>query len=541
MKYKFGLLMVIILMAIAQQGYGQHYMYSSDAIKKFGRFFNWVTNYYVDSIDEDDMAVSAIKGVLKELDPHSTYIDKDEVASLNQSLKGSFEGIGIQFNILNDTILVVSTITGGPSEEVGLNAGDRIIKVDGENVAGIDISNEGVRKRLMGEKGSTVDIQVKRPGISELLSFSIERDKIPLESLDAAYMLDDNTGYFKLNRFSATTVDEFKESFYKLKQEGLEDLVLDLRGNGGGYLKSSEDLASQFLKDNRLIVYTNGVNVRRENYHAEDDGVFEEGRLIVLIDEGSASASEIVSGAVQDWDRGVIIGRRSFGKGLVQQPLRFRDNSMVRLTIARYYTPTGRLIQKPYENGVKEYRKEIEHRYEHGEMYNADSIDFPDSLKYRTMRNKRTVYGGGGIMPDIFVPADTSDYSDFYREVVAKGLLTELSLEYLDSNRKLLNKQYPDFKKFEKEFQVPESEFQALLKEAKARDISYEESKSQVSKEAIKQQMKALIARDLWNLDKYFYIINQSDNVINRAMEVLNNSELYKKQLKRDSKSHTME
>ena len=517
----------IVLSFISPQINAQNHQH----INKFQEFFEIVQGYYVDSVQDPKLITSAIKEILEELDPHSTYISKEDVKAMNQPLEGNFEGIGIQFNILNDTILVVSTIPGGPSEKVGLKAGDRIIKIKGEKVAGIGIENQGVRDRLMGEKGTEVSVSIKREGVHKLLKFNIVRDEIPIHSLDASYLIDNNTGYIKLNRFSATTIDEFQEAFIKLKQKGMEDLVLDLRGNSGGYLKTARRLADQFLEDSKMIVYTQGRKSPRRNYRAISEGTFENGKLSVLIDEGSASASEIVAGAIQDWDRGVLIGRRSFGKGLVQRPFRLPDSSMIRLTIARYYTPLGRLIQKPYKNSRDAYKNEIQKRYEHGEMVHPDSINFPDSLKYYTKKNDRVVYGGGGIMPDIFIPADTSEYSDYYRKIVGKGIMNNFTISYIDNNRKKINEKYDSFKKYKNTFEVSSSMLDNLKSKAKAEGVEFNEEQYKTSKTAIKQQIKALIARDVWNTSEYYEILNADDEAIKRAAKIMNSDKLYKSTL----------
>src|SRR6056297_827611 len=366
-----------------------------------------VSRYYVDSLNEEKFVEETIEQMLHELDPHSSYISAEELKEIREQLTGEFEGIGVSFNILEDTIFIVGTIQGGPSERVGIMAGDRIVQVNDENVAGIGISTSGVQKRLKGKKGTEVDVMVYRKSVDKELEFTIVRDKIPVVSLDAAYMVEDEIGYIKLSRFSQTTAEEFKDALKELQKEGMESLILDLSGNGGGYLRIAIELADQFLESGRRIVYTQGDKMPRRDYKASAKGLFEEGKLVIMIDETSASASEIVSGAVQEWDRGVLVGRRSFGKGLVQQPFRLNDGSEMRLTIARYYTPTGRLIQKPYDEGYEDYAMDIINRYNSGELNSSDSILFPESEKFETLVQGRTIYGGGGIMPDYFVPIDT--------------------------------------------------------------------------------------------------------------------------------------
>ena len=415
---------------------------------KFGRVLSLIDSYYVDTVNTDRLVEDAIIGMLKELDPHSVYISKEEVKRMNEPLQGSFDGVGIQFNILDDTLIVVNPIPGGPSEKLGIKAGDRIVEVDGKNIAGIGLKNSDVIKMLRGEKGTTVNVKIQRRGSENLLDFTITRDKIPIYSLDAAYMVNKEIGYIKLNRFAATSIDEFNKAFSKLKQKGVKKLILDLRGNGGGYLNTAVNLADQFLPDGNMIVYTQGIHAPRYEEHATEKGVWEEGELVVLVDEGSASASEIVSGAIQDWDRGVIIGRRTFGKGLVQRPYILPDNSMIRLTVARYYTPSGRCIQKSYAKGVKDYSNDIINRYNHGELTNADSIHFPDSLKYKTLKLKRTVYGGGGIMPDIFVPLDTTKLPELYAGLIRKGIIYQFTVSYMDTHRDELKAKYKSFNTF---------------------------------------------------------------------------------------------
>ena len=396
-----------------------------------------VSNLYVDPTDETKLVEDAITGMLEKLDPHSTYTDPEETKEMTEPLEGNFDGIGIQFNLLTDTVYVIQVVPGGPSEKVGLMAGDRIIEVNDTVIAGVKMKTTDIMKRLRGPKGSEVRVKVKRGSEKELLDFTITRGKIPVYSIDAAYMADKNTGYIKLNRFAASSSNEFQEAMKKLEKKGMKNLILDLQGNGGGYLNIAIELADEFLSKGKLIVYTEGTKQKRQDAISTMKGDFEEGKLAILVDESSASASEILSGAVQDWDRGVIIGRRTFGKGLVQRPLPLPDGSMIRLTVARYYTPTGRCIQKPYEKGKGEdYAHDLIDRYNRGELMSADSIHFPDSMKYQTLQNKRTVYGGGGIMPDVFIPIDTTRYSDYHRDLVSKGLVNRVAMDYLDQHRK---------------------------------------------------------------------------------------------------------
>ena len=499
--------------------------------QKFGRLLRLVESYYVDSTNINDLTEKAIVSVLEQLDPHSVYISKDEVEKMNEPLQGNFEGIGITFNILKDTLLVLSTVPGGPSEKVGLQAGDRIVTIDGRNVAGIGLKNDDVMKMLRGEKGSRVDLQVQRRSSRQLLDFTIVRDKIPIYSLDASYMIDNETGYIKLNRFSATTVEEFQTAIADLKKNNLKNLILDLRNNGGGFLKAAIDLADEFLPGNSMVVYTEGINNPKRDYRATGTGSFEEGKLIILMNEGSASASEIVAGAVQDWDRGIIIGRRSFGKGLVQQPFYLTDGSMVRLTTAHYYTPAGRGIQKPYENGLSDYRNDYQRRLEHGELFTADSISLPDSLKFRTLVNGRTVYGGGGIMPDIFISLDTSYLYRYYNRIQRNSIVNNFVMDYVDKNREKLTRQYPVFDQFEKKFQITDDIVESIVATAEKEGIERDQESINFTRDLMKKEIKALIARDIYTRDHFFKIYNQDDKALIKAIEVLKNQKLFKELL----------
>ncbi|MBU0763207.1 MAG: S41 family peptidase, partial [Bacteroidetes bacterium] len=435
----------------------------------------------------------------------------------------------------------VSPISGGPSEKLGIMAGDRIVEIDGKNVAGIGLTNNDVRKMLRGEKGSQVNVKISRKGAKNLLDFLITRDKIPIFSKDASYMVDDSIGYIKLNRFARTTMDEFNEGLASLKQEGMKHLILDLRDNAGGYMNMAIDLADEFLDNNKMIVYTEGEKSPKHDYKSTDKGDFEEGKLIVLVDGGSASASEIVSGAVQDWDRGVIIGRRTFGKGLVQRPFNLTDGSKIRLTIAKYYTPSGRLIQKPYDKGIGEYAKDRVHRYESGELTSKDSIHFPDSLKYNTLVSKRTVYGGGGIMPDIFVPLDTTYNSDYYFDLRRKDIISRFVVVHIDKNRDLLRKKYPDFKTFNSNYEITDEFIEELVVYAEKSGVERNEKELQTSLIPLRIQLKALIAKDLWSRSEYFEVFNVIDPGFKAAVEVLHNSGLYESKLLAESGDSTSE
>ncbi|GET21278.1 S41 family peptidase [Prolixibacter denitrificans] len=505
----------------------------SQAIK-FGRVLRLIQTFYVDTTNLKSLTEDAIRKVLSDLDPHSVYISAKEVEEMNEPLQGNFEGIGISFNIHQDTLMVLTTIPGGPSEKVGLRPGDRIVTVDGKNIAGIGLTNQNVFDMLRGDKGTKVNLQIKRKGEKNLLDFTIVRDKIPIHSLDAAYMLDKNIAYVKLNRFAATTPDEFLKAMDNLQNKNkVEGLVLDLRGNGGGYLRAAIDLADQFLPNHRLVVYTKGIHSPKREYFATGSGDFENGKVVILVDEGSASASEIVTGAIQDWDRGVVIGRRTFGKGLVQQPFMLSDGSMIRLTTAHYYTPSGRNIQKPYSKGIKEYRNDYLERFEHGEFFSRDSINLPDSLLTHTLVTKRKVYGGGGIMPDIFVPMDTSVNYRYYNELVRKNVLFPFVVGYMDKNRGELLKQYKTFDAFNKDYAVSDAMYQKLVAKGDEEGIKPEKENPEVSENLLKQQIKALIARDLYDNGTYFQIMNEDDKAIKKAIEVLSDSKLYDKYLGR--------
>jgi carboxyl-terminal processing protease len=506
----------------------------SQAIKhgyKFTKFIDYLDSYYVDSIDAEAYVEKAIIDILSDLDPHSTYIPADELKKMREPLEGNFEGIGIQFNILNDTIFVISPIAGGPSESVGILAGDKIIMVDEKNVAGIGITNEDVFGLLRGKKGTKVTVTIQRRNVKKNLEFNIIRDKIPIFSIDASYMLNNSAGYIKINRFSATTLEEFKKAVAELKKEGAENLVLDLTNNGGGYLDAAVGLADEFLPALSTIVYTEGLHSPRKDYYATAYGNFEKGKIIVLIDEGSASASEIVTGAVQDWDRGLVIGRRSFGKGLVQREMLLPDESAVRITTAKYYTPSGRLIQKPFNDGVEKYHQEIYNRFTHGELMSIDSISFPDSLKYATLVKKRVVFGGGGIMPDIFIPFDTSFYTDYYRDVVSKGLLNQFVLEYIDVNRSKMHKTYSDFEEFNKHFFVDEKLLLHFFAFAEKEGVSKKEDEILISKTQIEVMIKALVARDLYGNSEFYRIYNTTNNSYLKAIEVIGSWDSYVSEL----------
>ncbi|MEN8120657.1 MAG: S41 family peptidase [Bacteroidota bacterium] len=519
---------------------------SSEQAYKFNRVMDLISMFYVDTIKEQKLVEQAIISVLKDLDPHSIYINKDEVKEMNEPLIGSFDGIGITFNIFKDTVYIVRTYPGGPSEKAGLKPGDRIVSVENELIAGTGINLGMVKKLLLGKKGTKVNISIKRKSITELIDYTIIRGKIPINSIVTAYKADEKIGYIKLTKFSATTIDEFEKTIKKLKKEGVNDLILDLRDNGGGYLRTAINIADQFIQANKLIVFTKGTSSPRSNYFSTSKGLFEKSKLIVLIDEGTASASEIVTGAVQDWDRGVVIGRRSFGKGLVQRPFHLMDGSMIRLTIARYYTPTGRLIQKSYAGGYQNYSEDIDNRFNNGELFSEDSIHFVDSLKYLTLNKNRKVFGGGGIMPDIFIAADTSAVPAFYRKLLRTGKLNEFILKYIDNNRTVLISRYPDFNSYKENFKVDNSILNELIKFAVIEELKDPDSKEYLlaleskttdnniydpildgNEEMLKHQLKALIARNIWGDRTFYEIFNQKDKTYLKAIAVLKNPQLY--------------
>ncbi|MBL8000721.1 MAG: S41 family peptidase [Flavobacteriales bacterium] len=496
---------------------------SPSAVSKLDALMYHIDRMYVDSVNDNKLVDKAIVSILEELDPHSIYIPKEELEEVNEPLKGNFEGVGIQFNIVRDTIYVVDAIAGGPSERLGIRAGDRIVRIDGENVAGVGFKNADVMKRLRGKKGSKVDVGIVRRSEAELLEFSITRDKIPIYSVEASFMATPTVGYIKVSRFSATTMKEFREKLDELRAKGMQDLILDLQGNGGGYLRTAIEMGDEFLGERKLVVYTEGRSTPREDTYATSEGRFEKGRLVVLVDEGSASASEIVSGAVQDWDRGLIVGRRTFGKGLVQRPVMLPDGSAVRLTVSRYYTPSGRCIQKPYEEGVEAYQREKAERLAKGELTNADSIHAADTLKYFTMR-KRVVYGGGGIMPDVFVPIDTSLSSEYFGQLVRKGTLNTFALTHTDANREALLKRFKNPDQFRREFNVDEAMVQGLVAQAEKDGVKPDPEGLAKSRALVDLRLKALIARDLWDTSAYWQVIlpdNMVDRSFQRALEVL--------------------
>lgn len=482
-----------------------------------------INNLYVDSVDEQRLVEDAIRGMLEKLDPHSSYSTAKETKAMTEPLQGSFEGIGVQFNMVQDTLLVIQTVTNGPSEKVGILAGDRIVSVNDTAIAGVKMSKEEIMRRLRGPKGTKVRLGIVRRGIAGVQYFVVTRDKIPVKTIDAVYMIRPNVGYIRIGSFGATTYDEFMEGVWKLREAGMKDLILDLQENGGGYLQAAVMIANEFLQKNDLIVYTQGRRAPRQEFRAQGNGKLLTGKVVVLINEFSASAAEIVTGAIQDLDRGEVVGRRSFGKGLVQRPIEFKDGSMIRLTIAHYYTPSGRCIQKPYKKGDSEdYARELDERYRHGELYSADSIHFDDSLRFSTLRLHRTVYGGGGIMPDHFVPLDTTQYTPLHRQLAAKSIVINANLKYVDNNRKKLQKEYPTFADFNRRYEVPQSLIDEILAEGERQKATPKDNEERARTVAsLKTQLKALVARDLWDMSEYFQVMNEQNPIVQKAVQLV--------------------
>ena len=483
---------------------------------------------YPDSITNGEITEFGIRYMLEQLDPHSTYISLEEIHDMNAPLKGSFSGVGIRFQILKDTIMVVQAIPGGPSEKVGLMAGDQIIKINDQLVAGIGMKNKGVRDRLLGDKGTKVNVSIKRRNQKNILDFEIVRDKIPIYSVDASYMVNSNTGYIKLNNFSSTTLSEIRKATFDLKDQGMENLVLDLQNNGGGYLRTAVDLSDEFLSGIKKIVSTNGRKFPERKYTTGRKGLLEDGKLIILVNESSASASEIVSGAVQDWDRGLIVGRRTFGKGLVQKPIELPDGSQVRITTSKYYTPSGRCIQKPYEEGSMAYRKEKYSRYNSGESFNADSMKFNSNESYQTLLKERTVYGGGGIIPDHFVPLDTTGTSTYFNKLIRKGIFNQFALSWVNKNREYLEKKYPNFDKFNSKFDT-QNAVDELIEYAEVEGLEFKEDQYNKAKHVIHTRLKANIAQDLFNYKKFYQIINDLNNALEKSLELLKDDKAFSK------------
>lgn len=499
---------------------------SVDNLKKLLEAERAVSRFYVDRVSDSSLVDYAISGMLQQLDPHSVYIPKSEMQKINEPLVGNFEGIGVQFIMLQDTLYVESVIPGGPSEKVGILSGDRFIKVNDSVIAGVRKSSTDIMKIIRGKKGTKVNICVVRSGLKNPIDFTIVRDKIPLHSIQAAYMIAPSIGYIKLSVFSSNTKSEFDAALAKLKAQGMKDLIFDLQGNGGGYLNAATSIADEFLDGNQMIVYTKG-RVARENFKSKKGGDFTSGRIVFLVDESSASASEILAGAMQDNDRAVIVGRRTFGKGLVQMPMTLSDGSGIRLTIARYYTPSDRCIQKPYKHGLKKYRQDVIDRYNHGELLSADSIHFPDSLKYQTLNLHRTVYGGGGIMPDYFVPIDTTVTSAYLTKIISRGTLLEYSSECLNRNERNWKSQYKDVDSFSSGFVVSDEILDGLVEKASENKIEYNEEQYHKSLPLIKSSLKSIFARRLFGNEAFYQVYNLSDHSCQKALEILTSEGMY--------------
>lgn len=487
-----------------------------------------IENYYVDSVNADHIVEEAIKAMIATLDPHSSYSTPEETKKLTEPLDGNFSGIGIQFNMLQDTLYILQVISGGPSERVGLRPGDRIISANDTILSGVKMINTDIQKHLRGPKGTTVDVKVLRRNEPDTLSFRIIRDDIPLYSIDATYMADPTTGYIRISRFAADTPEEFEKALSKLKKKGMKNLIIDLEDNGGGYLEAAQQLASHFLDRGDLIVYTEAPRLPRRSYFAQSHGDFRDGRVVVMVNQFSASASEILAGALQDNDRGIIVGRRTFGKGLVQRPFPFPDGSMIRLTVSRYYTPAGRCIQKPYEEGHgDDYNKDLLARLDAGEFTSADSIHFADTLACKTLRNGRTVYGGGGIMPDHFVPIDTTFYTNYYRDLISKNVLNQYCINYVDSNRDSLKSTYKDEEAFISGFEITPELMQGLIDYGTKEGVDYNEEQYLISEAYLRTILKAVIARDLFESGTYFRIANSLNPVYREALSLINSTDEY--------------
>lgn len=500
--------------------------------QRLDEIFMYVNKLYVDPVNDKKLMDAAIIGMLEKLDPHTTYIPKEDVEQANAAIDGSFVGIGVRFQILKDTLMVVETIAGGPSEKLGIRAGDKIINIDGNNVAGIGLKNNQVREKLLGELGTKVRVDILRKSTKKPINYIITRDKVPVNSVDCAYMVTPTIGYLKLTSFSRTSHEEIRKGISKLKSEGMESLILDLQSNGGGLLYVAQQIADEFLSENKLIVYSEGRSQPRQELTAGKTGLWEKGKVVILIDDNSASASEILSGAVQDWDRGLIVGRRSYGKGLVQRPIDLSDGAQMRLTIARYFTPTGRFIQRPYDD-ISDYKNEYMRRFMHGEFTHIDSIKLPDSLKFETRVTKRPVYGGGGIMPDFFVPIDTTEITSLFRKVVQTGAFSSFPLTYVDKHRDEMNKRFETVEQFISNFHMDQKlmdEFFAYIKK-ESNDFEWKESEYKISENLIKLRLKATIANDLFGIEAFYKIYNAKNEILQKAIQILESNEYDKQKL----------
>lgn len=519
MKYSFALVLLVLTSFYST---AQRDPKKAQTVQKFDEILTYINSLYVDTVNDRQLTEAAIVAMLEKLDPHSTYISSDEVDDANEKINGSFVGIGIRFQIVKDTLHVVATIPGGPSEKLGILAGDKIIGIEGKSIAGVGLKNPQVREKLMGELGTKVRVEIKRKNNRKNLDFVITRDKIPVYSVDCHYMLNKETGYIKLSSFSRTTTEEMQKSIKELSAKGMKNLILDLQDNGGGLLYAAKTVSDEFLSGNKLIVYSEGRSQPKSELFAGQAGNWENGRLVILTNENTASASEIVSGAIQDWDRGLIIGRRSFGKGLVQRPIDLSDGSQMRLTIARYYTPSGRFIQKPYED-LEAYRNDYMDRYLNGELTNQDSVKFADSLKHQTRISKRTVYGGGGIMPDVFVPLDTTASTEYYKSLIRGGHFNSFVLLYVEKNRESLAKTFPDFETFDKSDVCDKKlmdEFFAHVKKEEPK-LEFNEKDYAISEKSIKIRLKAFLAQDLWGTPEFYRVFNEENEILQKAIETI--------------------
>ena len=496
-----------------------------DVFSKLNQVMRYIEEDYVDTVNLEKISESAIKELLQSLDPHSYYIPVEDYNAVNDPLEGNFDGIGVEFRITDDTIMIVNPLGGGPSEKLGIMAGDRIIKVDTTVVAGVGVDNQMVMKLLKGPKGTKVNVGVLRPGNKNVIDFTITRDEIPLYSVESAYLLDNVTGYIKISRFAKNTHEEFLEAVSNLQENGMENIIVDLRNNGGGFLTSATRLADEFLPTNKMIVYTEGKSRPKQEFYATSNGELEETPVVILINEGSASASEILAGAIQDNDRGFVIGRRSFGKGLVQEGIQWPDGSAIRLTVARYYTPTGRSIQKSYEEGLDAYNNEAYERFNTGEMQSEDSVHFEDSLKYVTPGGK-IVYGGGGIMPDVFIPVDTNGFSDYFGKLNYRGIFFQFSFEFVDKNRKELLGRYTSAESFINRFNIDKKMISEFEKYAEEKGVEKDTAGLELSLTLIKNRIKATVGRNLFGEEVFYPVINELDTTIKEALSIINKKSL---------------
>jgi len=496
-----------------------------DVFSKLNQVMRYIEEDYVDTVNLEKISESAIKELLQSLDPHSYYIPVEDYNAVNDPLEGNFDGIGVEFRITDDTIMIVNPLGGGPSEKLGIMAGDRIIKVDTTVVAGVGVDNQMVMKLLKGPKGTKVNVGVLRPGNKNVIDFTITRDEIPLYSVESTYLLDNVTGYIKISRFAKNTHEEFLEAVSNLQENGMENIIVDLRNNGGGFLTSATRLADEFLPTNKMIVYTEGKSRPKQEFYATSNGELEETPVVILINEGSASASEILAGAIQDNDRGFVIGRRSFGKGLVQEGIQWPDGSAIRLTVARYYTPTGRSIQKSYEEGLDAYNNEAYERFNTGEMQSEDSVHFEDSLKYVTPGGK-IVYGGGGIMPDVFIPVDTNGFSDYFGKLNYRGIFFQFSFEYVDKNRKELLGRYTSAESFINRFNIDKRMISEFEKYAEEKGVEKDTAGLELSLTLIKNRIKATVGRNLFGEEVFYPVINELDTTIKEALSIINKKSL---------------